>query len=99
MKTKAPIVNRPELLAVAEFAKILIFSSFGRDSTHKCLIQQRRLLVMMRSQPLAAFSAAAFQNQAPSFGTHPGAEAVRFGATAVIRLKGTLHLTYSPILN
>ena len=53
---------------------------------------------MMRGQPLAAFGATALQNQAARFGTHAGTEAVRFGATTIVRLKGTLHLTYSPIL-
>jgi len=53
---------------------------------------------MMRGQPFAAFGATALQNQAARFGTHAGTEAVRFGATTIVRLKGTLHLTYSPKL-
>ena len=52
----------------------------------------------MRGQALAAFGATALQNQAARFGTHAGTEAVRFGATTIVRLKGTLHLIYSPIL-
>ena len=41
------------------------------------------------SQFLAATSAAAGENGAAVLGLHPGAKPVRFGAMAIIRLKGT----------
>jgi len=45
---------------------------------------------MRRREPLAAFSATAVEHEAPVLGRHARAKAMRFGATAVVRLKGSL---------
>ena len=46
---------------------------------------------MARAQAFAAFGAAAFQHQLPSFGTHTEAKPMGFRTTAVVRLKCTFH--------
>jgi len=46
-------------------------------------------LVMRRCQTLAAFGAAALEHQAAILGRHARAEPVRFGAAAIVRLKGS----------
>jgi hypothetical protein len=51
-----------------------------------------RFLVMRRSQLFATFSAAAFDNQLSALCRHASAEAVRLGATAIVRLKSPFHV-------
>jgi hypothetical protein len=51
---------------------------------------------MARRQPFAAFGAAAFDDQTAGLGAHPFAKAMRLGAAAIIRLKGTFHNLLSP---
>jgi hypothetical protein len=45
---------------------------------------------MGRRQTLTPFGATPFQNQTAILARHPGAEAVRLGATAVVGLKRSL---------
>lgn len=45
---------------------------------------------MRRRKPLTAFGTAPLENQAAILARHPGAEAVRLGATTVVGLKCSL---------
>ncbi len=47
-------------------------------------------LVMRRREPFAALGAAALDDQAAVLGRHARPKAVRLGAAAIVRLKGSL---------
>jgi hypothetical protein len=50
-------------------------------------------LVMCRCQSFAPLCATAFEHKLPTFGAHSHTEAVCFGTSAIVRLKGPLHVT------
>ena len=45
---------------------------------------------MSRRQPFSSFGATSLEDEASVFGRHAGAEAMRLGASSVVRLKGAL---------
>lgn len=47
---------------------------------------------MRRCKTLSAFGAASFDNEATTLRAHTHAEAMRFGAAAVVRLKSSTHV-------
>lgn len=53
-------------------------------------------LVMAWSQSLPPFGAAPFKHQPSALSAHPFTKPVRFGATPIIWLKGSLHKTKTP---
>ena len=50
-------------------------------------------LVMCRRQSFATLCATAFEHKLPTFGAHSHTEAVCLGTSAIVRLKGPLHVT------
>ena len=50
-------------------------------------------LVMCRCQSFATLCAAAFEHKLAAFGAHPYTKSMGFGAPAIVRLKGPLHVT------
>ena len=52
---------------------------------------------MRRGQALAALSAAAFEHKLTTLCAHAHAEAVSFGAAAIVRLKSPFHAIYLSI--
>ena len=52
---------------------------------------------MRRSQALAALSAAAFEHKLTALRAHSHAEAMSFGAAAIVRLKSPFHTIYLSI--
>ena len=54
---------------------------------------------MCRRQALAPFSAAALEDKLAAFRAHADAEAVRLGATAIVRLKSSLRHTLHLSIN
>ena len=64
---------------------VLEFSAVSQIITHAEEAQRR--LVMGRCQPLSSFRAASLQYQSSVFGGHARAEAVRFCASTIVRLK------------
>src|SRR5262245_7057062 len=48
---------------------------------------------MCRGHAFAPLCATAFKHKLPTFGAHSHSKAMRFGAPAIVRLKGPLHVT------
>jgi hypothetical protein len=74
--------------AVVAFAvpvDVLEFSAVSQMITHA--ESAKDLLVVRRCETLSSFSAASLEHQPAIFTGHTGAEAVRFGAPPVVRLK------------
>jgi hypothetical protein len=63
-----------------------------RSTASSNLISQS-WLIMCRCQSFASFRATAFEHELPAFGAHPYTKTVCFGATAIVRLKGPLHVS------
>jgi hypothetical protein len=73
--------------AVVAFAvpvDVLEFSAIPQIITHA---ESSGRLVMRRSEPLSSFGATSLQHQASIFTRHSRAEAMGFGAPAIVRLK------------
>jgi len=64
-----------------------------RRSTESTDLFTQSGLVMCRCQSFAPFCATAFEHKLPTFGAHSHTEAVCLGTSAIVRLKGPLHVT------
>ena len=64
-----------------------------RRSTESTDLITQSGLVMCRCQSFATLCATAFEHKLPTFGAHSHTEAVCLGTSAIVRLKGPLHVT------
>lgn len=74
--------------------RVILSATRSQSSSSRSRITGKALIVC-GSEPLAAFCTPSFEHQLPTFCAHAHAEAVRFGAPAIVRLKCPLHVLCS----